>query len=142
MCIQKECNLYLLWYESLNYCSDFGNQFENVTKNSWQSSAVSQLYRSRACTQWLCILLHRHLHVCVYCCSIKSSWGMRSTLICNKRQIYIDNVGCIDNGILLKILNGSRKRNSEWVNIVHIKMLNVFFHMVCLFEYFNCVLNL
>jgi hypothetical protein len=50
-------------------------------------------------------------------------------------------VGFIDNGILYNVLNGSVKRYSEWVKWVHIKMVNVFFHIVCLFDYFNCVLN-
>ena len=36
---------------SVNYCSDFGNQYENVTKNSRQNGAVSQLYLSQAYTQ-------------------------------------------------------------------------------------------
>lgn len=45
---------YLIAFDtSIHCCNDFGNQFENVTKNSKQYGAVSQVCISQTCIQMI-----------------------------------------------------------------------------------------
>ena len=57
------------------------------------------------------------MHVNVYCCPVHRGWKLEQANISNKGQIYNENVGCINNGIISSSKISTKKSIDKWMEV-------------------------